>query len=750
VSRRRLLMAVSALTLTIAFGSWVRLGPVDPALLERAKHRSFTITDRHGEVLYEPLAASGNRSEWLTADSLPGRIVSATLAAEDRRFFGHPGVDPKAIGRALLRNARAMKAVEGGSTISQQVAKLLLESRDRSLPQKWRETVLALRLEQRMTKGEILALYLNLAPYGNRISGVARASRTYFGCGVAELTDAQAAFLAALPQRPGAFNPLRDQGKARPRQLHILGAMGLAPDALTQARAERLRFDGGNRDLPAMHFVERLLEREQPTATMRTTLDALLQRQVRGIIAAEKATLLRHGAGSVAVVVFSNATGDWLAWEGSGDYFGERFGGAIDGVSTPRQPGSTLKPFTYALAFESGQSPASIVADVPAQFPTAEEGIVYSPRNYDGRHRGPLRVRSALAGSQNVPAVAMLARLGPESLLRFLRNAGFSGLDRTADYYGLGLTLGDAEISLEQLVVAYAALARGGVPVEPRMLFDRAPKERARLVSPRTAFWVTDVLSDPAAREYAFGSGGSLDFPFPVAVKTGTSQAYRDNWTVGYTRDVTVGVWVGNFDRRELRGSSGITGAAPIFNAVMLAAVARVRGTLPIGSTEPVLEPTEDVERVEICALSGLRPSTWCPARQREWMAREADTRFCDWHHDGSIDWPAEYGAWAAARETRTVRSATSDLRRSAGTTLRISSPPDGATYLIDPTLRKEYQTLRLRAVSSSAVSWEVGGRRLGSSSPGGSVEWPLTPGVHTITATDMRGEEARVRIAVK
>lgn len=750
MSRRRLLTAGGALSLAIVFALWVRLGPVDPSLLERAKHRSFTITDRYGEVLYEPLAASGNRSEWLTAESLPERIVSATLAAEDRRFFRHPGVDPLAIGRALLRNVRAMKAVEGGSTISQQVAKLLLESRDRSLPQKWRETVLALRLEQRMKKGEILALYLNLAPYGNRISGVARASRTYFGCGVSELTDAQAAFLAALPQRPGAFNPLRDAGKARPRQLHILGAMSLSPDALTQARAERLRFDGGSSDLPAMHFVERLLEREPRSATMRTTLDASLQRQVRGIIAAQKETLLNHGAGSVAVVVLSNATGEWLAWEGSGDYFGEQFGGAIDGASTPRQPGSTLKPFTYALAFESGQSPASIVADLPSQFPTAEEGIVYSPRNYDGRHRGPLRVRSALAGSQNVPAVAMLAKLGPESLLRFLRNAGFSGLDRTADYYGLGLTLGDAEISLEQLVVAYAAFARGGVPVEPRMLFDGTPKERARLVSPRTAFWVTDVLSDPEAREYAFGAGGSLDFPFPVAVKTGTSQAYRDNWTVGYTRDVTVGVWVGNFDRRELRGSSGITGAAPIFNAVMLAAVARVRGTLPIGSSEPVLEPTDDVERVEICALSGLRPSLWCPARQREWMPREGETRFCDWHHDGSIDWPAEYRAWAAAREPRTIRASASDPRQSAGMTLRISNPPDGATYLIDPTLRKEYQTLRLRAVSASRVSWRVGERRLGSSSPGGSVEWPLTPGVHTFTATDARGQQESVRVVVK
>ena len=248
--------------------------------------------------------------------------------------------------------------------------------------------------------------------------------------------------------------------------------------------------------------------------------------------------------------MLDNSTGEWLAWEGSGDYFGSDFGGAIDGVTTLRQPGSTLKPFTYALAFEEGFTPASVLADVPSHFATAEEGIVYTPRNYDGGYRGPLRARLALAGSENVPAVALLAKLGPPALLRLLRGAGFRDLTRTADYYGLGLTLGDAEVTLEQLVTAYATFARAGVSVTPAMLLRHAtPDDRRPLVSPRTAFWITDILSDPHAREFIFGRGGNLDFPFPVAVKTGTSQAYHDNWTVGYTRAVTVGVWVGNFDR---------------------------------------------------------------------------------------------------------------------------------------------------------------------------------------------------------
>jgi penicillin-binding protein 1C len=733
-------IALTGLAAVVAVLVWLRLGPVDPRLLDDARHRSTTVVDRNGEVLYESLAASGERTEWLSADELPPRLVAATLAAEDRRFFLHPGVDPLAIARAAVHNARAMRVVEGGSTITQQVAKLLLRSDDRSLSQKGREALLAIRLEHRFSKREILALYLNRAPYGNRISGAARASRTYFGAAPSQLTASQAAFLAALPQRPGAFNPLRDAQRARPRQLAILDAMELGAEERILAKREQLRFAGHAQPLLAMHFVERAIERAGQAPRIETTLDARLQREVAGIVAAQRDTLLRHGARSVAVAVLDNATGEWLAWEGSGDYFGKQFGGAIDGVVTPRQPGSTLKPFTYALAFESGYSPASVLPDVPSHFPTAEEGIVYTPRNYDGRYRGPLQVRSALAGSENVPAVAVLQRLGPESLLRILRAAGFTSLDRTADYYGLGLTLGDAEVTLEQLVTAYSAFARGGRATTPRMIRSaQAGDGERRLFSERTAFWITDILSDATAREYAFGSGGSLDFPFPVAVKTGTSQAYRDNWTVGYTRDVTVGVWVGNFDLEELRGSSGVTGAAPIFNAVMLAAVKRARGSLPIGESAPIVAVPAGVQSIEICALSGARPSTYCPSVRTEWLATDGAATFCSWHHDGEIDWPAEYRAWAGKNAPAPATART--VHRAA---FAIANPPDGATYMIDPTLRREFQTLRLRAVTAASVDWRIDGRRLAGP------EWPLERGAHTITAVDESGRSDSVKIFVK
>jgi penicillin-binding protein 1C len=397
--------------------------------------------------------------------------------------------------------------------------------------------------------------------------------------------------------------------------------------------------------------------------------------------------------------VLDNRSGGWLAWEGSGDYFGTDFGGAIDGVVTLRQPGSALKPFTYALGFESGFTPATVLDDVPSHFPTAEEGVVYTPRNYDGRYRGPLRARFALAGSENVPAVQLLSKLGPPALLRFLRAFGFKNFDRTADYYGLGLTLGDAEVTLEQLVRAYATFARGGVAVSGK-----------RLVSQRTAFWITDILSDPAAREYIFGSGGALDFPFPVAVKTGTSQAYRDNWTVGYTRDVTVGVWVGNFDLTALRNSSGVTGAGPIFHAVMLAA-SRER--------EQIVDRPAELELVPVCALTGLRPSTACPEVDNEWLAADAPVVFCAHPRGGT------------------------PLGRPAGTPapLAILNPPDNTTYLIDPTLRREFQALRLRA--SSEATWTIDGKRVGG-------EWPLQPGKHVVAAVDGRGRRDTVTITVR
>jgi penicillin-binding protein 1C len=775
--RRKRTLALASILL-VASTCWIVLGPLPAGLLDDPTP-STIVLDRNGMPLYEALGGDGTRGIKLTAGDLPPTLVAATTAAEDRRFWSHRGIDALSILRAAKTNLAERAIVEGGSTITQQVAKLLLNRRDPKRRRGWtakvREAVIALRLEHRFDKREIMAMYLNLAGYGNQISGAERASRAYFGTAAAMLTPAQAAFLAGLPQRPSGFNPYRNRDAAISRQRVVLRRMqsagALTAEQIAQARDEKLAFKHPSSPFLAPHFVDMVLaaSRGRRVGRITTTLDAELQEQIVGIIESHRRALRQHGAANVAVVVLGNTNAEWLAWEGSGDYLNAEHGGTINGPLVARQPGSALKPFTYALAFDEGYSPASVLADVPSSFPTADPGVVYIPRNYDGTYRGPMRARAALAGSENVPAVALTSGLGVPKLLRFLARAGLTTFDKTASYYGLGLTLGNAEVRLDELTVAYSALARGGVWLEPTWSTEAPTRPSRRIVSPRSAFWISDILSDDEAREFVFGRGGSLEFPFPVAVKTGTSQSYHDNWTVGYSKNVTVGVWVGNFDRTPLRNSSGVTGAAPIFHSVMLAAERRARGNLAGGVGEGILAPGHDVVEREVCALSGLAANAWCPNRRREWVAAESTLTTCNWHHMSSEGLltvlPPEYSAWkprvepgrgafaaTAFRNAPPTVAANISIRRTADDArFSIVSPANGATYLIDPTLRREFQTVPLRAAAASGpVEWSVNGRAIGSSSTGDRLDWSLVPGRHRITARDATGRTADASITVR
>lgn len=783
---RRLRYLATSLLIAALLLAWLRLGALPEAFTTPdASAPSITVLDRHGETLYETRSGAGMRAAPLEPGGIPPAVAAATLAAEDRRFESHWGVDPLSIVRAAVANVRALRVVQGGSTITQQVVSLI-EARHgrppaRTMGQKIREGVIAVRLEHHWSKDHILARYLELAPYGNQVEGITRASTFYFNRPVSNLTPAQAAYLAALPQQPSRFNPRRDPALALPRQQRILAAMAdagvlSAVDARI-ARDERITIERPASTLIAPHFVQRVLGLSTASgdSIIRTSLDAPLQRSILGIVRAHRATLKVHDANNVAIAVLDNRTGQWLAWEGSGDYFDEDHGGAIDGVVSPRQPGSALKPFTYAAAFESGWHPGQVLPDIPSQFPTAEPGILYRPRNYDGRFRGPLRARLALAGSENVPAVALASAIGVPAVASVLRRAGLSTLDKTAAHYGLGLTLGNAEVRLDELVAAYAMLARGGVAVTPTFS-GRPPTDKAapsRVLSSRAAFWIGDILSDREAREYAFGEGSSLDFPFAVAAKTGTSQAYHDNWTIGFTSDVTVGVWVGNFDRTPLRQSSGVTGAGPIFRDVMLAAVERVRGELPLFDPAPLSAPPGDLREVTLCALSGMVAGAACPVRTREFLPAADAPHECLWHHASDRGlvtvWPTEYREWArtngmtthdspvaepagSARASQAeMKVATAPRSRATTGTLAIHHPPAGATYLIDPTLRADFQALPLRARGATGrVEWFVNDAPVGVSLGEAPLAWPLARGSHTIQARDADGRSASTHIIVK
>ncbi len=744
--------------LTIITLLYLRLGPVPDALLQIDEAQpSIMVFDRHGERLHEARSDRGTRGTWLAPAQLPPLVVAATLAAEDHRFRSHVGVDPIAIGRAMWRNVREWRVAEGGSTITQQVVGLAEARAGRAPSRSWfgklREATLALRLEHQLSKDEILARYLAFAPYGNQVEGIARASTYYFGIPAADLTPAQAAYLAALPQQPGRFNPRRDAARAQPRQHRILHRMAeeglLDAPALQVALAEQVSIGVDPPESIAPHWVRRALTQvgDSGATSVRTSLDAGLQRTVLGILRAQRPLLDKHHAQQVSVVVLDNRTGEWRAWVTDGS--------DIDAAMTPRQPGSALKPFTYAAAFERGAHPGVVLADIPSTFPTAEPGILYSPRNYDGRFRGPLRARVALAGSENVPAVALASDLGVPVVADLLRRAGITTLDKNAAHYGVGLTLGNAEVRLDELVGAYAHFGMGTGTMSSEAI---SPKIASELISEHTKFWIADILSDPQARRYIFGEGSSLDFPFMVAAKTGTSQAYHDNWTIGFTRDVTVGVWVGNLDRTPLRYSSGVTGAGPIFHDVMLAAVEDALGALPLFDTTPIRDVPEGLAEVTLCAESGMAAGAACPARIQEFLPTPHDTEGCSWHHASDRGvvtvYPEIYRSWAQSQAGTPFPRAPGVAGTPAGrrsTTLAIVSPPSGATYLIDPTLRPDFQSLPLKAQGAvGRIEWSLNGHALGATLGEVPLSWPLLRGTHTISARDAAGRQAHAQLVVK
>ncbi len=729
--------------------------PYPKSLLAPGSLVSLRLTDRNGTLLREVLSERGGRARWVRLSEVSPYLIKATLAAEDRNFFLHRGFHVPSVVRALWQNARRGQVVSGASTISQQVVRNI-QPRPRTLAAKVREAWLALRLERTVSKEEILVQYLNRVPYGNQAYGVEAAARLYFQKPPAHLSLAEAAFLAVLPRAPSLTNPYHDPAPALSRQRELIAAMtrlGLvSPDEAARALAEPLAVCPPGKIFQAPHFTSAVLSVMTPEergllAEVRTTLDADLQNKVEALVRGHVERLSRNGVTNGAVIVLDNATGDVLAWVGSADFFDLKHAGQVDGVTSPRQPGSALKPFTYALAVEAGMTAATLIDDVPLEF--AASGGPYRPQNYDRRYHGRVRLRSALACSYNVPAVAALTEVGTERLYRRLRDLGFDSLTRPPGYYGPGLTLGNGEVTLLELARAYMALARGGLFGRQRSVLaalDHGRRERqvhppsapVRTFSATTAFIITDILSDADARVPAFGYGSPLNLPFPCAAKTGTSKDYRDNWTVGYTTAYTVGVWVGNFDGRPMEGVSGVTGCGPLFRDTML--------LLHNGRRPAAFRPPEGLVRRTVCAASGELASAECSARVEEIFAAGTEpVLICDLE--------------CADREVRRPQVLTSSAPPSSAPSEgpKIVFPEDGAVFQVDPVLRAEHQKVRCRVSLDGLadlrfVEWYVDDTRAGASSASSWV-WILRPGSYTIRAVAVtgRGRVAgpRVRVTV-
>jgi penicillin-binding protein 1C len=675
---------------------WLRAGGSEPPAFASVRDgwrpSVAHLLDRHGEVIHvRRIDLSIQRLAWVRLGEVPPTLVRALLAAEDRGFRDHSGIDWRAVARAAVARATGTPA-GGASTLSMQLASLLAPGGGpppggRSPWQKLAQMRAALALERRWTKDEILEAYVNLVGVRGELQGVPAATRVLFGKSPDGLTAAESALLVALLPAPNA--PVA--GVAA-RACRVAGAAGFGIEcaALHRLAQQVLLGPRPPADEPGLapHVAVRLLVTAGARVT--STLDARIQTQVADVLRRQVIELADGNARDAAAVVLDNASGEVLAWVGSAGPASRAR--AVDGVVALRQAGSTLKPFLYGLAIERGYVTAvSLLDDAPLALDT---GVgLYVPQNYDRDFKGTVSVRTALASSLNTPAIRLLELVGVDALVERLRDFGHASLTQTGEHYGHALALGAADVSLLAQANAYRALANGGVWSEVRLRPGQAAAPARRALSPVAAYIVSDILSDPAARAPTFGVGGPLQTRYWAAAKTGTSKNLRDNWCLGYTRDYTVGVWVGNFEGDPMRDVSGVSGAAPAWREI-------VDALHPRPPAAPAVPPGLIVTPVRFA------PPVEPP--RTEWFV--------------------------AGTETDLVRLAGADGRP------RIVAPPDGVVVAVDPDIPGGHQAIVLEAAPADPqASWRLDGRQLGAA--GAPLRWTPSPGRHRLELRDAAGD---------
>ncbi len=820
---KRLLFLLICLSALCAAGvyAWLFVDlPSLDALYTRAAAPSTKILDRRGRLLVEIIDPHRGKHTPAPLDAIPLYCRQATIATEDANFYGNPGVDIVGILRAVWINLQGGETLSGGSTITQQLARNLLlspeERSQRTLTRKLRESILAWRMAQRFSKDELLALYLNEVYYGGLAYGIEAAAQAYFGVPVGQLDLAQCALLAGLPQSPANYDPLVDLPAAKARQSVVLdlmvkaGTIDVAQAEL--AKAEDLRFAATPFPIEAPHFVASVtawlddrygLEAIYTQGLIVTTTLDLDWQHAAESIARRRLKELQDGTAlsipdgqpgktvnNAALVALDPRSGEILAMLGSPDYFDAQIDGAVNAAVAHRQPGSSIKPITYAVAFDPARpdplTPASMILDVRSSFPT-REGDPYVPRNYDLQFHGPVSAREALASSYNIPAVKVLQSAGLDRMIGLARSLGI-GTFGDSSRYGLSLTLGGGEVRLIDMVAAYGAFANGGRRVVPasmlqvttasgEVLYNVQPQLGEQVIDPRVAYLISDILSDNTARAPAFGEFSVLRLTRPAAVKTGTTTDWRDNWTVGYTPDLVVGVWVGNADNRPMERVSGVAGAGPIWHDFMEIVL---KGTQVHRFNRP-----DGLVDLKVCATSGLRPTPYCPFTRREtFIAGAEPTRPDNLYRPIEIDvatglpatpdtprdrvvtriflvLPAEAREWA--RDNGILQfpeflqfpqlQAGNEGEGTQGTegtgAVRITRPDDGALYKITPQTPIETQRIPVQAIAADGVQIThlmlfVDGQPIGTfGSAPARTWWALSPGRHvfTVEVLDRQGK---------
>lgn len=730
---------------------------------------TFVLLDRHGEYLGETRGDRDDATGYWPVDPLPPRVVAAVLALEDRRFRSHPGVDPFAVVRALRQNVAAGRRVSGASTIAMQVARMQDPGR-RGLPRKALEAMTAVALTARHGRDAVLAQYLRLVPYGNRVHGIGAAARRYLDKPVEDLSWAEVAFLSAIPQAPGRRNPHEPEGRwsaiRRGRRiLRTLRADGLLSlddfRLATRQIAELSVPPPARRPDEAMHAILALEERLAAPELARlfrsrpvvpTTLDLALQRDLAARVARAVDEREARGAGSGALVaVRLGPRPELLAWVGSTGFFDAARAGAIDFCRVPRSPGSTLKPFLYAFALDAGAlSPETVLDDL-------ERGPG-SIGNADDRFLGPMLPRAALGNSRNVPAALVLERLGLEEGYARLRDAALHDGSRPARQYGLGLALGGMPVTLERLVTASAALAGSGELAGLRWIRNEPLPDPRRLVSEETARLVSLWLSDPSARLPSFPRMGATEFPFPVAVKTGTSSRVRDAWCVAWSREFLVGAWIGHPDATPMNRQTGFLAAAELARDALLR-LHRDAGEPPDAGFPPPagwrparLCPTTGSLAGEACDRvvtewfrAGTEPVDTCAAHRRVAVDRRTGllattaTPRRDVEVRIVLELPPRYAAWLAeSGQAPPGEDFGAPTDRDRAPRLSVTSPRAGSRLFRDPETPAGLATLALRVSADPPVPqlvWWVDGRPFATVAPPYSARWPLEPGEHTFEA---------------
>lgn len=649
------------------------LPPVDNLAQHASQFKTTRILDRDGNILYEIIDPNAGRRTYVTLDKISPYLIASTIATEDKEYYNHPGYDFFGMMRALYQNYTSGEIVSGASTITQQLARTLLftydERIDKSYDRKAREIVLSAEITRRYSKEDILELYLNENNYGNAAYGIEAAAQTYFRTSAKDLNLAQASFLAGIPQTPAVYDITTNREETLNRHKQVLtlvyqynqekGCIYVsnneqpvcvtADEAIQAARdIENYNFVFPENNMQYPHwvnYVRALLDEEYGPQTIfrsgfnvYTTIDPDIQDKAQELVKNQVASMIDKNVSGGAVVVLQPATGEILAMVGSPDFSNEAASGQVNMAVSPRQPGSSIKPLTYVAAFEKGWTPATLIWDVPGEFspsglPT-DPSPKYLPVNYDGRFHGPVTVRSALANSFNVPAVKALEYVGlyddpttdrQDGFIPFAERLGITTLTRPD--YGLSLTLGGGEVTLLQMTGAFSVFANGGRKVDPvaitkitnfkgELVYEYTPPSGDQVIRAEHAFLISSILSDNSARTPMFGANSVLNLPFQVAAKTGTTNDFRDNWTLGYTPDVVVGVWIGNPDYTPMVNTTGLSGAAPIWSELMIHAV----NLLTNYSPTPFPKPALVTDRI-ICEISGAEPSEFCPSQRSEYFS---------------------------------------------------------------------------------------------------------------------------------